>query len=170
VFYGFEWLRTRDLIRQVLEEDLLRPVSQQLGRGAFTKEITEKDLAAFGALILTEYKQVPLQHKLTEMVVQCGSPLVVDAVRDVVDLQVSSIGDRPVLIWFIDCNDAIIQRRLATKSKAGVARLAAGSPVDQTAPIMRRSAQRIVNNNGTLEDLRWGVDDTFFADLNLNTR
>jgi predicted nuclease with RNAse H fold/dephospho-CoA kinase len=170
VFYGFEWIRTRNIIKLLLEEDLKRPVSKQLCRGMFNAaDITEQDLRVFGAMILNDHKQVPLQHKLAQIVADCKLPMVVDSIRDVVDLEPSSVIDRPLLIWFLECSDSIIRNRLASKSKLGLARLKDPSPVDQTVPVMRRAAQRIVNNNGTLEELRWSVDNTLFADMTLRS-
>jgi dephospho-CoA kinase len=168
VFYGFEWIRTRDIIKLLLEEDLKRPVSKQLCRGMINvSNITEQDLRAFGAMILDDHKQVPLQHKLAQIVTDCELPMVVDSIRDVVDLEPTTVTDRPLLIWFLECSDSIIRNRLASKSKLGTARLKDASPVDHTVPVMRRAAQRIVNNNGTLEELRWSVDNTLFADMTL---
>ena len=169
VFYGFEWIRTRDLIKLLLEEDLKRPVAEQLAQGAIhSGTISEIDLRTFGAIILNDHKQIPLQRKLRQIVNGCNLPLVVDSIRDVVDLEPNTVVNRPVLIWFVDCNDSVIRHRLASKSKFGTARLKDASPVDHTVPVMRRAAHRAVNNNGTLEELRWRVDDTLFADMTIS--
>jgi histidinol phosphatase-like PHP family hydrolase/predicted nuclease with RNAse H fold/dephospho-CoA kinase len=168
VFYGFEWIKTRHAIAALLEEDLRRPAGEQLCRGAInTENITEQDLRAFGAIILNKYRQVPLQQKLHEIVVNRLAPLVVDSIRDIVDLDPATIPERPLLIWFIDCGDSIIRHRLASKSKLGAPRLMDSSPVDYNAPAMKRAAHRVISNNGTLEELRWQADDTLFSDLQL---
>ena len=91
----------------------------------------------------------------------------VDSIRDTVDVDAAVLGGRPTMIWFIDCNDSIIQHRLASKTKSGERRLKSGSFVDQTAPIIRKSADAVVPNTGTLEDLRWKIDDTLFAILKI---
>ncbi|HEY4359710.1 MAG TPA: PHP domain-containing protein [Bryobacteraceae bacterium] len=169
VFYGFAWIRTRDAIRVLLEEDMRRPLSKQLNRGTIraASAITEEDLRAFGAIVLNDHKQVPLQRKLLEIVNQRPGAIVVDSTRDVADLDPKEVARRPLLTWFIDCRDSLIRHRLASKSKLGATRLKNASPVDYNAPVMKRAAHYIIGNNGTLEELRWRIDDTLFSDLDL---
>jgi histidinol phosphatase-like PHP family hydrolase/predicted nuclease with RNAse H fold/dephospho-CoA kinase len=170
VFYGFEWLRTRNLIGDLLKEDLAQPASLRLfSRVVDPKNITESDLRDFGATILDQYHQVPLRDKLTRVIAHSNLPVVVDSVRDVSDVEPSGLSGRPIIIWFVECSDSVIQHRLILRSKLGQARLKTPSPVDHTAPIMRRAARRTIGNNGTLEELRWRIDDTLFADLSLRT-
>jgi len=77
------------------------------------------------------------------------------------------LGKRPISTWFIDCADSIIQHRLATRMKLGQKRSKTGSPVDHTAVFIRSQADMIIANNGSLEELRWRIDDTLFAAITL---
>lgn len=168
VFYGFEWIRTRDLIRQLLIDDASVAQDERLSnRRVDPMNISESDLREFGAVILDMYKQVPLRRRLTTTVERCNRPIVVDSVRDISDVDVSINANRPVMTWFVDCNETIIQSRLTSRMKSGGKPLGTGSPVDHTAGLIRHQADDIIPNNGSLEELRWRVDDTIFARLKL---
>lgn len=167
-FYGFEWVRTRDAIRQLLKEDADSPPSQRMFNKGFNKNaISETDLQEFGAIVLNRYHQAPLREKLTFLVSACHAPIVVDSIRDTVDLDTTALAGRPVIIWFLDCHDSLIQRRLATRTKFGASNVRMPSPVDLKAANIRREAHEIIPNNGSLEELRWRVDDTLFEAISI---
>src|SRR5258708_1588322 len=164
VFYGFEWIRTRNLIRELLLKDIhASPNKKLFHRPVDPNAISEMDLREFGALILDVHRQVPLRKKLTTTIRKSDEPVVVDSIRDIVDVDSGALGSRPVLTWFVDCNEAIIQHRLAAKMKLGDKRPKTGSPVDHTALSIRQTADNVISNDGSLEELRWRVDDTLFA-------
>jgi histidinol phosphatase-like PHP family hydrolase/predicted nuclease with RNAse H fold/dephospho-CoA kinase len=167
VFYGFQWIHTRDIIRELLVEDCKRPSNQRrYARKVNLASISEIELREFGALILDVYKQEPLRTKLAEKIGQWPGPLVVDAIRDTVDVEAGDRG-RPLVIWFIQCEDSIIKHRLTTRTKLGDKRLKTASPVDHSAELIRNVADLIIPNNTSLEELRWRVDDALFAGLRL---
>jgi histidinol phosphatase-like PHP family hydrolase/predicted nuclease with RNAse H fold/dephospho-CoA kinase len=164
VFYGFEWIRTRNVIRDLLIEDMTAPPGKRLfERSVDPDNISEGDLRDFGAVVLDVHKQVPLRKKLTRTIKRCGAPIVVDSIRDIVDVDASALGGRPVVTWFVDCNDTIIQHRLVTRARIGDKKSKTGSPVDHTAQSIRHQSDNIVSNNDSLEDLRWRIDDTLFC-------
>lgn len=170
VFYGFHWIRTRSVIRDLLLDDLNRSPDEQLFDGQIDPEaITEDQLQKYGAVILDRYKQAPLRRKLTDLVAQSDGPVVVDSIRDTLDVDRAVLSDRTFLTWFVDCSDATIRERLSKKTKFGEKRSIAGSPVDRTASDIRGVAAHIIPNSGSLEDLRWCIDDTLFALLELRT-
>jgi predicted nuclease with RNAse H fold/dephospho-CoA kinase len=168
VFYGFEWVRTRNLIAELLIDDIDAPPGKKLfQRQVDPNAISEMDLREFGAVILDVHKQVPLRRKLTKTIKQCDKPIVVDSIRDTVDVGSTELRKRLAVTWFVDCDDSVIQRRLVTKTKLGDKRIRTGAPVDHTAQSIRRGADDLISNNGSLEELRWRVDDTLFARLSL---
>ena len=170
VFYGFHWIRTRSVVRDLLLDDVKRSPDEQLFDGQIDPEaITEDQLQKYGAVILDRYKQAPLRQKLTDLVAQSDGPVVVDSIRDTLDVDRTLLGDRTFLTWFVDCSDAIIRERLSKRTKLGEKRSIAGSPVDRTASDIRGVAAHLIPNSGSLEDLRWCVDDTLFALLELRT-
>ena len=163
VFYGFDWVRTRNIIRDLLIEDLSAPFEKRLYQGSVDpNNILETDLRSFGAVILDVHKQMPLRRKLTQALMQRDVPIVVDSIRDAVDIDSASLGKRPLITWFVECNEATIQHRLIARSRSGAKKVATGSPVDHNASSIRHKADNIISNNDTLEDLRWRVDDTLF--------
>ena len=168
VFYGFEWIRTRNVIRDLLLEDLHAPVEKRiLQRPIDPQNISETDLREFGAVILNVHKQIPLRKKLTRAIRLLDAPIVVDSIRDLVDVDATALVKKRIVTWFVECTDVVLQHRLATKSKLGDKRVKSGSPVDDTASAIRYQADSIIPNNESLEELRWQVDDTLFGLLNL---
>ncbi len=168
VFYGFEWIRTRNVIRQLLLDDIATPQSRRLFKRTIDPAaISEGDLREFGAVILDVYHQVPLRTKLMETIQRTDGPVVVDSIRDLVDLNFDDLNSRSAKIWFVDCKDSIIAKRLTSTTKLGEKRPHAQSLVDRTAPTIRRKANHVIINNGSLEELRWRVDDILFGSLEL---
>jgi dephospho-CoA kinase len=168
LFYGFEWVRTRNIIHQLLLEDLARPSEGRLfERSVDPSRITEQDLRDFGAILLDRYHQAPIRERLTATVQSIDGPVVVDSIRDADDVTWCDLAPKPVLTWFVDCSDTLIRSRTAKKTKLGEPRIKSGSPVDRTAPIMRGAADQIIPNFGTLEDLRWQVDDKLFESMSI---
>jgi histidinol phosphatase-like PHP family hydrolase/predicted nuclease with RNAse H fold/dephospho-CoA kinase len=169
VFYGFQWVRTRSVIRELLLDDVQRATSDKLFDAPIDpRAITEEELQRFGAVILDKYNQVPLRLRLTEAVAQLKGPVVVDSIRDVEDIDHKRLAKGRRTIWFVDCNDSIIRDRLLNKTKLGEKRSMAGSPVDRTAPAIRSGADQIIPNSGSLEELRWQIDDALFSIIDLS--
>jgi dephospho-CoA kinase len=133
------------------------------------QNINERDLREFGAVILEQYDQVPLRRKLAQKIMHTRAPIVVDAIRELADVSEANLNDRQVVIWFVDASDAAIQERLRERAKNNPKKVAAGSPVDRTANLLRSRCDVILPNFGTLEDLRWKVDDEFFSLLQIVT-
>jgi predicted nuclease with RNAse H fold/dephospho-CoA kinase len=169
VFYGFHWMRTRDVIRELLIEDQSAPKAKRMfDRRVKTDSISEADLREFGALVLDRYHQLPLRKKLGSMLLGERKPTVLDSIRDLVDVEDRVAETRPVQIWFIDTNDAVILARLRNRKKLSEDRIPTASPVDHTAAQIRDEADYIIANNGSLEELRWKVDDTLFDTTTLS--
>lgn len=163
VFYGFMWIRTRDVIRDLLKADQAAPAEVRMYTEPINVDrIIEQDLRQFGALILNEYQQKPLQQHLTKTVAGCASPVVIDSIREITDVDQSVLSGRPILIWFIQSPNSQIRRRLAEKRKLGQKRLEEKSPVDRVVPQVRSISNTIISNSGSLEDLRARVDDALW--------
>lgn len=163
VFYGFHWVRTRNVIRELLIEDQSAPKAKRMfDRRVNPDSISEADLREFGAIVLDRYNQLPLRKKLRTMLLGELKPIVLDSIRDLVDVEEGIAETRPVLIWFIDTNDAVILARLRNRKKFSEDRIRTASPVDHTAAQIRSQADYLIANNGSLEELRWKVDDALF--------
>jgi len=168
VFYGFEWIRTRNVIRELLVEDANAPSGNRMFQRLIDPQsISETDLREFGAVILDIHRQIPLRKKLTRAIKLLDAPIVVDSIRGLSDVDSSTLSKRLVVTWFLESSDAVLQHRLATKTKLGGERIKSGSPVDHTASSIRYEADSIIPNNESLEELRWRVDDTLFGMLSL---
>ncbi len=168
VFYGFEWIRTRNIIRDLLVYDIDAPPEARLfDRQVNPNDIREEDLREFGAVILDIHKQVPLRKRLTEMIQHIDKPVVVDSIRHTIDVDQTVLGNRPIVTWFVDCADSLIRQRLTGKRKLEEKRLRASSPVDYTASLIRKEATSIISNGSSLEELRWRIEDTLFSMLSL---
>jgi predicted nuclease with RNAse H fold/dephospho-CoA kinase len=168
VFFGFCWIHTRDLIREIAIDDISAPRGKRLFNRTINPSLmNEQDLKEFGTIILEEYRQAPLRKKLTPKVRRLKTAIVVDSIRDLNDVDQTVIVGRPILTWFVDCPDVIIQNRLTTRAKLGGLVSNSVSPVDRTASIIREHSDKVINNAGSLEELRWQVDDALFGLLSL---
>jgi dephospho-CoA kinase len=170
VVYGFRWVKTRDLIRELLEDDCRLPLRERLFKCSINADaITESDLREFGLLILKEHKQIPLRRKLSQVIMQSSDPVVVDSVRDTVDVESDGLIGRQIYHWFISASERQIQARLEERARRNNAKLSSGSPIDDSATKMRTFADLVVRNEGSLEELRWKIDDAIFDSVELRT-
>ena len=161
-------MRTRNVIRELLIEDQSASKAKRLfDRRVKPDSISEADLREFGAIVLDRYRQVPLRKKLASMLVSERRPIVLDSIRDLVDVEEKVVETRPVMIWFIDASDAVILARLRNRKKLSEDRIRSASPVDHTAAAIRNAADYVISNNTSLEELRWKIDDTLFDCLEL---
>jgi histidinol phosphatase-like PHP family hydrolase/predicted nuclease with RNAse H fold/dephospho-CoA kinase len=163
LFYGFRWLKTRDLIRELLVEDFSSAESHRLyEKRVEPNAITDNDLREFGVVVLEKHRQKPLSRKLSSAMNAIGDALVVDSIRDLTDLGGCNT-NRPIYTWLIDCSDAMINNRLVEKSKIPSFK---GRPIrhgiDQKVSVFRDGCDCTIVNMGTLEDLRWKIDDALF--------
>jgi histidinol phosphatase-like PHP family hydrolase/predicted nuclease with RNAse H fold/dephospho-CoA kinase len=170
VFFGFEWIRTRNIIKTILLEDLSLPPERRLSTMSIDqRSISENDLREFGAVVLNVHKQVPIRRALANLIENTSHPIVVDSIRDTVDIARSVRDARPVITWYVDSDDSVIEQRLAVRTKLGQKRLSALSPVDHKASSIREIADNSLSNNGSLEELRWRIDDLLFSMLSFHS-
>lgn len=168
VVYGFRWIKTRDLIHELLVDDCGLPAHRRLFKSSMTADtISESDLREFGLLVLKEHKQVPLRRKLSEVILRSFDPVVVDSVRDTVDVETDAFTGRHTYNWFIDASDRQIQARLEERARRKNAKFSEVSPIDDSASKLKSVADLIVRNDGSLEDLRWKIDDAIFDRIEL---
>jgi histidinol phosphatase-like PHP family hydrolase/predicted nuclease with RNAse H fold/dephospho-CoA kinase len=171
LFYGFRWLRTRAVIRDLLLDDLERPPEQRiLQRRVDRDNIRESDLTEFGILVLERYKQEPLLQKLRDTVAGVQAPVVVDAARDLPDIgSLAGLG-RELLVWFVDAPHSAIEARLAQRRRLTPPSQSAVRKIDQKMSSLKGMAHYVLQNDASLEDLRWRVDDGLFGVFRLNGR
>ena len=169
LFYGFHWLRTRDIIRALLVDDLKLPFAKRMYKKEVADNvITDAILRDFGIIVLEQYRQEPLIRKLDEMVAVIKRPVVVDAVRDLSDfLSLSQFGNEPKL-WYVDAPESAIRNRLVARQKEGGRLIGNENRIDQKANILKSNANVCLKNESSLEDLRWRVDDALFGMIQLN--
>ena len=168
--FGFTWVRTRPLLsdlplNSLKSSRISRSLDERIDSDAITEEQSQKN----DETILEKHKQVPFRNTLTDLVAHLEGPVVVDSIHYALDLNRDALGERPALIWFVDCSDAMIRERLTKKVKPDQRRSMAGSPVDPTASQSRNLADYFIPNSGSLEDLRWCVDDTLFRVVEFQT-
>ena len=169
VFYGFQWIRTRELIRKLLIEDQKLTRKRRLfSKKVDASTILEKDLQEFGAVILHEHGQEPLRKALAEVIVKSKRPVVVDSIRDISDTTLSA--GQSLRIWFIHSGESQIMQRLESRMKQGAKRSLLRPAIDNRSEQLQRRADDVLPNNSSLEALRWKVDDTLFKSLSLNAR
>jgi hypothetical protein len=132
--------------------------------------IKDSDLTEFGIVLLEQFQQEPLLRKLRETVIAAKRPVVVDAVRDLADFDILHGLERQNILWFVDATEAAIQSRLAQRAKQAGRSPIVGSRIDQNMGMLKKSAQRTLRNDASLEDLRWRVDDALFEVVHLQRK
>jgi histidinol phosphatase-like PHP family hydrolase/predicted nuclease with RNAse H fold/dephospho-CoA kinase len=169
VFYGFEWLKTRDVIRTMLVEDMYKDPKMRIwSKKVDPKRITNEDLRDFGSIVLTKHSQRPLQDALATLVASSPSPLVIDSIRDVSDLTESARASRPMMTWYVDCGDTMIRQRRNSRAKFPVVSSSDLSVIDSRVPALFEIADRVLPNDGSLDSLRWEIDDALFSSLEVS--
>jgi dephospho-CoA kinase len=164
VFYGFSWVRTRDVIHDLLSEDLRLPrAKRRFGIDVPDGRIAETHLRLCGGIILNTFEQKPLIAKLEALLSASHGPVVVDAIRELKDVSKAKLRNRSVVTWFIDCSDHLLGERRSKRSKLGEGRSEEPSPVDRTALALRALSDLVLSNNGTLEELRWQIEDAIWS-------
>jgi predicted nuclease with RNAse H fold/dephospho-CoA kinase len=169
LFYGFRWIRTRNLIHEILIEDCKVDRARRMyPKDLAPDTITDQHLRDFGVMVLEKYQQKPLRNKLRIAIHKTDEALVVDSIRDIADLNISDV-KRPIYIWFIECADSLINNRLAEKSKVSSFKgRSATYPIDQNIATLREHSDFVLLNASTLEDLRWKIDDALFSILSFS--
>ena len=163
LFYGFRWVKTRELIRQILIEDLRSIMPERMySKDINPTTITDADLREFGILVLEKYKQEPLRKLLQEIIINSNEPMVVDAIRDVADIAFSW-KDRRLYIWYVDSSEPIITNRLFEKAKMPSFKdRPSKCAIDQKVSVFRERCDCLLSNAETLENLRRRIDDALF--------
>jgi len=168
LFYGFHWIKTRELIYNLLIDDIHAPSDLRMfNKPVDEHNITDNDLTEFGIVILEQFRQVPLARKLRETVAASRRPVIVDAVRDLADFEALIGLNRPSILWFIDAQESIIQMRLKQRAIQTSRSPKPASGIDQMTTILKSAAHLSLRNDASLEDLRWRVDDTLFEAVHL---
>ena len=171
LFYGFHWLKTRDLIRALLIDDLQLPLKKRVYQKQIKEnEIRDADLREFGIIVLEKYHQEPLIRKLDETVSTIDRPVVVDAVRDLSDFQSLLQFQRESLLWFVDTPETMIRNRLQNRGRGGKIPSGNENRIDQKMSFLKANAHSCLQNDTSLEDLRWRVDDELFEAVRLERK
>ncbi|HEV2331047.1 MAG TPA: PHP domain-containing protein [Verrucomicrobiae bacterium] len=163
LFFGFHWIRTRDIVKAILIDDTKTTSRQRVYDKIITAdEITEQDVRDFGALILEKYNQGPIRARLSKTVHDLTEPLVIDSIRDLTDLDFDNI-ERPIYLWFVECPDSVASQRIAEKARlpSFKGRLT-NYRIDGKIKLLRERCDWVLSNLTTLEDLRWKIDDKLF--------
>lgn len=164
LYYGFKWIKTREIIFSLITEDFDGLSSRRLN---LTKDdpITERHLRDFGKIILEEYGQVPLKEKLEKEILRYNDAVVVDSIRSLQDLDASKLKNRPVYNWYVSCRDSIICDRWNGRKNLRGDHSLSYNAIDRNANTMMQHADLSLKNDGTLEDLHRTIDDALFSEM-----
>jgi histidinol phosphatase-like PHP family hydrolase/predicted nuclease with RNAse H fold/dephospho-CoA kinase len=167
VFYGFRWIKTRNVIRALLLDDIAALPSEKIFQRELSREdITDTVLTEFGTIVLQQYHQGAVPSKLMQLIHDVEGPVVVDAMRDIVDVNKDHFPKRSVQLWSVDASESRLLQRRRDRQRGPLAPELIEA-IDQNANILRERSDYIVPNSGTLEDVRWRIDDALFSLLNL---
>jgi len=164
LYYGFKWIKTREIIHNLIAEDSEGISSQRLKLKKDTP-IKESHLRDFGKIIMEEYHQVPLRKRLVEQILKIEAPVVVDSIRTSEDLDVSYLKDRKIFNWYVSCPDSLIRDRWVNLKDRDRNDLLSYEAIDRNADAMKEHADSFLSNDGTLENLYRTIDDALFSQI-----
>lgn len=166
LFYGFKWIKTRDIIRQLIVDDFDGMVTKHFGWGMLERDdISDEQLGAFGTMVLNQYGQAPLRARLKDVILSETGPVVVDAIRSDKDTKGLDLGDTVAKTWFVHCADRLIEQRCRERGDRKNKPLLMSVSMDKNIEQFRRNASTVISNNDSLEHLRRTVDDALFEHL-----
>lgn len=157
LFYGFEWIKTHELLINLINDDFDSIASKRLNINP-SKLVTETKFHQFQRIILNEYKQVPLKNLIYDRIESSKAPVVVDSlclIDEIVNID-SRIKNH--FNWYVSCPDIMIssinatQANTKSKSDLSIKRIS----------FLKARADFTIENNGTLENLHWAIDDVLF--------
>ena len=164
LYYGFKWIKTREIIHDLIAEDFGGISSQRLKLKKDTP-VEESHLRDFGNIIMEEYNQDPLRERLTNQISKIKGAVVVDSIRSPEDLDASYLEDREIFNWYVYCPDSIIRDRWVNSKGRDRNDLLPYEDIDRNADAMKEHADSFLSNDGTLENLYRTIDDTLFSQV-----
>ena len=162
--YGFYWIKTREIIKNLLLADFDGIVSRKLG---YKKDnfITEKVLRDFGRIIMQDYGQSPLRNLLTKIIKETSGPVVVDSIRTVDDLAISQENIGELIYWHIETPDNIINTRWNHRGPKKQYSINSFKCIDRDIESIRQHVNYEINNSGTYESLFKNIDRVLFKTI-----
>jgi dephospho-CoA kinase len=164
LYYGFKWVKTRDIILNLIIDDFEGISSQKLN---LTKDdhITEVHLREFGRIIMEQHGQLPLRKRLLEELLRHTCPVVVDSIRSLEDVDPFNIKKRAIYTWYVSCPDSIIRDRWVGRKNSKGDYPLSYETIDRNADTIMQHADIILKNDGTLENLHRIIDDVLFSQI-----
>jgi len=168
--YGFNWIKTRNIIAEILVSNYLKIPEKEGFQKYINKdpqEISNNTLKEFGEILLHNYHQNPFLSKLKNVVKKADGPIVIDAARSEADIEtLEQISNKIIIAWFIQSSDKIRHPRLDLRQSKEVRKpsnsLLDFKKIDARMEFLRECSQ-IIENEGSLENLRWALDDNLFS-------
>lgn len=163
LYYGFKWIKTRDIIFNMIKEDF-DSISTQKLKLTNNSQITETHLREFGRIIMAQYDQVPLKKRVTEKILSHSGSIVVDSVRSIDDVDTIRTRNQ-IYTWYISCPEALILERWVGRKNGKEDYSLYRGTIDVNSDIIMQQADTILNNDGTLENLHRSIDDILFSQI-----
>jgi histidinol phosphatase-like PHP family hydrolase/predicted nuclease with RNAse H fold len=157
VFYGFHWVRTPSLIADPLNNRV---------KGAYQDTLFQEMIGLDEPP--SRDSRFSFTQTLGRLIGQLDGPIIVDSLYDMQDINSNIVGSRPVFTWFVECSDSAIRERISRTFKSGKRQETAAPPLQSNSTSLRRTADQVILNSGSLEDLRWQVDDILFAMVSIH--
>lgn len=166
LFYGFKWIKTRDIIMQLIVDDFEGLATNLFDEDMLSRDqVTDKHLGEFGRIILEKYGQAPLNERLKHAILSETGPIVVDAIRSNKDIEGIDLGDAVTIIWFVHSTNRSIEQRCRIRGDRKNKHIENLRPMDQNIDQLHRLASSVIPNHDSLENLRRTVDDFLFEYL-----
>jgi len=160
LFYGFNWIKTNKIIYNLIESNY-KGISSKLEIKK-NSPITAEQIMEFGRIILEEFNQAPIMEQLIKKITSYNGPIIIDSIRDIRDLKLFNEKKKKLIIWYVNCSDNIRRMNLLKRNNGKPKEISTYNNIDQRVENVRSIADACIFNTGTLENLKWKVDDILF--------
>lgn len=164
VFYGFKWLKSREIILRLMQEDFDNITTKRLEKEP-SSTFDESDIKNFGTIILKEYNQIPLKNKLHDVINEINEPIILDSIRSTNDVEKDLLHDKFVAKWFVDCSDSMIQSNLLKRDSSKTKLKRKYNQIDSKILDIKSCSDVILKNKESLESLHRQIDDALFKNV-----
>ena len=163
MFYGFKWIKTAGIIRELLLRDYDEIATKRLKiKCPLDENINIDNIKDFGEIILNEYDQRPMKEYLENIIRNRKTPLVIDSIRSWDDVEEELLVCPDSTVWCISCDDASLmqhrEKRMPRKSVDSQKYIV----IDKYSHDLQQKSNTDIVNNESLERLRQKVDDALF--------
>ena len=157
LFYGFEWIKTDELLKDLMRKDFDYIVSKNLKANP-SGPFSNSDVNNFLLILSKNYNFEPISNLLKHMIKQKENPIVIDSLCFIDNFLDLKFTNKLQFNWHIFRS----QKTESVKHDCVKFKI---ELLNDRKTFLKKQANVVIENNGTLENLHWAIDDALFMDV-----